>query len=140
MYFVVKECYTYSFVVSVDHYPCGNESQFEKWWQDRKQNHVVFTITMNPVFFEYCVRHKSPVVMVLKATFNNISIISRRKKRQVGKNTIRCVTFCKNWKLFCWLYFYLKSYCDVWGMLPQHDLLYIFKNQILFLHNVKFIK
>ena len=30
IYFVVKECYTYGFVVSVDHYPCGNGSQFEK--------------------------------------------------------------------------------------------------------------
>jgi hypothetical protein len=40
MYFVVKECYIYSFVVSVDHFPCGNESQFEKWWEDRKQNPV----------------------------------------------------------------------------------------------------
>ena len=39
-YIVVKECYTYSFVVSVDHYLCGNENQFEKWWQDRKQNSV----------------------------------------------------------------------------------------------------
>jgi hypothetical protein len=32
--------YIYSFLVSVDHYPCSNESQFEKWWHDRKQNHV----------------------------------------------------------------------------------------------------
>ena len=32
--------YIYSFVVSVDHFPCGNESQFEKWWEDRKQNPV----------------------------------------------------------------------------------------------------
>jgi hypothetical protein len=30
IYFVVKECYIYSFVVSVDHFPCSNESQFEK--------------------------------------------------------------------------------------------------------------
>jgi len=30
IYFVVKECYMYSFVVSVDHFPCSNESQFEK--------------------------------------------------------------------------------------------------------------
>jgi len=29
-YIVVKECYTYSFVMSVDHYLCGNENQFEK--------------------------------------------------------------------------------------------------------------
>jgi hypothetical protein len=39
----VQECYTYSFVMSVDHFPCGNESQFEKWWQDRKQNPVEVT-------------------------------------------------------------------------------------------------
>jgi hypothetical protein len=43
IYFVVKECYTYSFVMSVDHFPCGNESQFEKWSQDRKQNPVEVT-------------------------------------------------------------------------------------------------
>ena len=43
IYFVVKECYIYSCVVSVDHVPCGNESQFEKWWQDRKQNPVGVT-------------------------------------------------------------------------------------------------
>jgi hypothetical protein len=44
IYFVVKECYIYiyiySYVVSVEHFPCSNESQFEKWWQDRKQNPV----------------------------------------------------------------------------------------------------
>ena len=32
-----------------------------------------------------------------------------------------CVTFCKKWKLLGWLYFELKGYCDVWGMLPQQD-------------------
>jgi hypothetical protein len=37
---------------------------------------------------------------------------------------ILCVTFCKKWKMFGWLYFYLKWYCDVWGMLPQHDFVF----------------
>jgi hypothetical protein len=35
--------YIYSCVVSVDHFSCGNESQFEKWWQDSKQNPVEVT-------------------------------------------------------------------------------------------------
>ena len=50
--FVVSQClqlltqnwnYKYSFVVSVDNVSCSNESQFEKWWQDRKQNPVGVT-------------------------------------------------------------------------------------------------
>jgi hypothetical protein len=47
IYFVVEECYIYRFVVSVDHFSCSNESQFEKWWQDRKQNPVGVTYTIH---------------------------------------------------------------------------------------------
>jgi hypothetical protein len=54
IYFVVKECYIYSFVVFVDHFPCSNESQFEKWWQDRKQNpvRVIYSIHHSIISFE----------------------------------------------------------------------------------------
>jgi len=36
-----------------------------------------------------------------------VFIDKRLKHNQVG---ILCVTFCKKWKLFGWLYFYLKWY------------------------------
>ena len=52
--------YIYSCVVSVDHVPCGSESQFEKWWQDRNQN---------PVGVAYPIHH------IMISNENNVSQI-----------------------------------------------------------------
>ena len=61
----------------------------------------------------------SPLVFIWFVLCFITFLCSRLKHNQEG---ILCVTFCKKWKLFSRLYFYLKWYCDVWGMLPNRIL------------------
>ena len=73
----------------------------------QKQKYIKFSF--NAVWFKN-IRLLPRVVTIEK--------VIQLKHNQVG---ILCVTFCKQWKLFGWLNFYLKWYCDVWGMLPELD-------------------